>query len=96
MSLGVPLLVLLKRKNPSDPRQIELPLALEETRDFSLQQLPSAHPRLSACRGNLDMRNWLMPRRLTLLMWDQVSLMRHTPGEAYADYDRVFDKALER
>jgi hypothetical protein len=71
-------------------------LALEETREFSLQQLPSAHPRLSASCGNLDLRNWLMPRRLTLLMWDQAILMRHTPSEAYADYDRVFDKALER
>jgi hypothetical protein len=41
------------------------------------------------------MRNWLMPRRLTLLMWNQAFLMRHTPGEAYADHDRVFDEALE-
>ena len=31
------------------------------------------------------MRNWLTPRR----MWDQAFLMRHVPGEAFADYDRV-------
>jgi hypothetical protein len=40
--------------------------------------------------------SFLPPRRLTLLMWDQAFLMRHDPSEAYADYDRVFDEALER
>jgi hypothetical protein len=63
---------------------------------FPLQQTNPTHWRLSASRGNFDMRNWLTPRRLTLLMWDQAFLMRYVPGEAYADHDRVLDEALER
>jgi len=50
----------------------------------------------SVGHGNFEMRNWLTPRRLTLLMWDQAFLLRHAPGEAYAHYDRVLDEALER
>jgi len=29
-------------------------------------------------------------------MWDQAFLLRHAPGESYADYDRVLDEASER
>ncbi len=42
------------------------------------------------------MRGWLSPRRLTIVMWDQAFLMRHVPGESYADYDRVLDETIER
>ena len=64
--------------------------------DFPLQQSTLAHPRPGVSRGNFDRRNWLTPRRLTILLWDQAYLMRHAPDEAYADYDRVLDEALER
>lgn len=64
--------------------------------DFPLQQSSSAPLHFSVGRDNFDMRNWLTPRRLTVLIWDQAFLMRHAPGEAYADYDRVLDEALER
>jgi hypothetical protein len=100
MSLGAPLRVLLKGKLPSDPRRIELSvrLVLDETMDFSLQQLPSAHSRLDASRRNFDMRNWPMPCLLTLLMWDQAFLMRHALCESLEHRSltrRLTDRFLE-
>ena len=46
--------------------------------------------------GRFDMRAWLDPRRLTILMWDQSYLFRHAPGESFENYDRVLDEAIER
>jgi hypothetical protein len=46
--------------------------------------------------GLYDMREYLDPRRLTLVMWDQAYLMRHFPEQSYADYDRVLDEVIER
>lgn len=43
-----------------------------------------------------DMRDHLDPRRLTLIMWDTAFLLRHAPGGAYEDYDRVIGETLER
>lgn len=55
----------------------------------------SSHP-LHFTSGQFDMRDWLHPRRLTIVMWDQAFLLRHMPGESYADYDRVLDETIER
>jgi hypothetical protein len=46
--------------------------------------------------GKYDLRDHLIPRRLTLAMWDQAFLLRHIPGGSYEDYDRVLDEAIER
>ena len=46
--------------------------------------------------GAYDMRDDLKPRRLTLAMWDTIHLLRHGPGGALADYDRVLDETVER
>ncbi len=46
--------------------------------------------------GNYDMRNFLNPRRLTMVMWDQAFLLRHRPDEAFGDWDRVLDETIER
>ena len=45
---------------------------------------------------NYDMREHLLPRRLTLAMWDQAFALRHGPGGSFADYDRVLDETVER
>jgi hypothetical protein len=49
-----------------------------------------------AVTGALDMREQLTPRRLTLAMWDQAFVLRHGPGGAFADFDRVLDETIER
>lgn len=46
--------------------------------------------------SKFDCRELLTPRRLTIMMWDQAYLVRHLPGEAFADYGRVLDEAIER
>jgi hypothetical protein len=65
--------------------------------DFPNQQ--SADPAgdlLLPLHGRYDPRNHLNPRRLTIAMWDQAYLLRHQPGESFADWDRVLDEAVER
>jgi len=42
------------------------------------------------------MRAYLNPRRLTIAMWDQAFLLRHQPGESFADWDRVLEETIER
>lgn len=66
--------------------------------DFPLQQSGSPRRRLdlTGSAGQFDMRQWLDPRRLTIVMWDQAFLLRHVPGESYEDYERVLDEAIER
>lgn len=64
--------------------------------DFPLQQTVAARPSPAPLSGKFDMRDWLSPRRLAIVMWDQAFLMRHAAGESYADYDRVLDETLER
>jgi len=39
------------------------------------------------------MRDWLNPRHLPLVMWDQAFPPRRAPGASYADYDKVLDYA---
>jgi hypothetical protein len=51
---------------------------------------------LPPSRGAYDMRSHLVPRRLTMVMWDEAFLLRHQPGEGFADWDRVLDEAVER
>jgi hypothetical protein len=63
---------------------------------FPLQQSGSSHSRPAFHPGQFDIREQLDPRRLTIVMWDQAFLMRHLPGESYADYDRVLDETIER
>ncbi|MBN1542212.1 hypothetical protein JW992_08690, partial [candidate division KSB1 bacterium] len=43
-----------------------------------------------------DCREYLDPRRMTVIMWDQAFLLRHQPGESFADYDRVLEETVER
>lgn len=46
--------------------------------------------------GSFDMRDYLNPQRLTILMWDQAFLLRHDLGGSFEDYDRVLEETLER
>lgn len=49
-------------------------------------------------RNNLqdfDMRKYLSPNRLTVIMWDYTYLTRHMNGESFEDYDAVIDQAIE-
>jgi hypothetical protein len=64
--------------------------------DFPLQVTGRTKGRLAAGAGRFDMRDGLTPRRLTIAMWDQAYLMRHTAGGSFEDYDRVLDETLER
>ena len=62
-------------------------------------QVPSHSSKTSATRlpaGAFDPRDHLTPRRLTMAMWDQAFLLRHTPGGSFADWDRVLDETVER
>jgi len=49
-----------------------------------------------ASAAGFDMRDWLSPRRLTIVMWDQAFLLRHIPGESFQDFDRVLGQTVER
>lgn len=64
--------------------------------DFPMQQSGTPRNRPNTSAGLFDMRDWLNPRRLTIVMWDQAFLLRHVKGESYADYDRVLDETIER
>ena len=64
--------------------------------EFPLQQSGSAQNRQTFRPGQFDMRDWLSPRRLTIMMWDQAFLMRHGKGESFEDYSRVLDETIER
>lgn len=64
--------------------------------EFPLQSSGQARSQPAMNPGSFDMRDWLSPRRLTIVMWDQAFLMRHLPGESFADYDRVLDETIER
>ena len=46
--------------------------------------------------AGFDMRDWLNPRRMTVLMWDWAFLTRHMKGDSFEDYDRVLNEAVER
>ena len=50
----------------------------------------------AAAAGGFDPRDHLVPRRLTMAMWDQAFLLRHGPGGSFADWDRVLDETVER
>lgn len=55
----------------------------------------AAH-RVGALPDRFDMRDYLNPKRLTLVMWDVAYALRHVPGGSFADYDRVLDETAER
>ena len=46
--------------------------------------------------GSFDMRDWLDPRRVTVIMWDHAFLTRHMKGDSFEDYDKVLSEAAER
>ncbi len=46
--------------------------------------------------GEFDMRDWLDPRRVTVVMWDFTFLTRHVKGGSFEDYDRVLDEVADR
>ena len=64
--------------------------------DYPVQESSrTVHPTGTPSAG-FDMREWLHPRRMTMIMWDNAFLMRHMKGDAFEDYDRVLDEAMER
>ena len=66
--------------------------------DFPRQVTGNGDPQGAISRGNakFDCRKLLDPQRMTIMMWDQAYLVRHVPGESFADYGRVLDEAVER
>lgn len=46
--------------------------------------------------SSYDMRSALLPRRLTMIMWDNAFLLRHVPGGSYENFDKVLDETIER
>lgn len=46
--------------------------------------------------AKFDCRELLNPPRMTIMMWDQAYLVRHLPGESFADYKKVLGEAAER
>jgi hypothetical protein len=64
---------------------------------FPLQEPSKTTPPQAAQEPSLfDMRDYLTPSRLTIVMWDQAFLLRHVPGGSFEHYDRVLDEAIER
>jgi hypothetical protein len=63
---------------------------------FPLHQTGAAQNHFAVPAGIFNLRDRLNPRRLTTVMWDQAFLMRHVPGQSFADYDRVLDETIER
>ena len=61
------------------------------------RQVTGAMDQADAGTGALfDCRNLLDPQRLTIMMWDQAYLVRHLPGESFADYENVLTESCER
>jgi hypothetical protein len=50
----------------------------------------------SGTGGAFHMRDYLNPRRLTIVMWDCAFLLRHGPGGSFEDFDKVLDETVER
>ena len=64
--------------------------------DFPRQVAGTATTDRSGDNAKFDCRQQLDPRRLTIMMWDQAYLVRHLPGESFADYEKVLTEAGER
>lgn len=64
--------------------------------DFPPQQPSTTQGHLARPERPFDMRDWLTPPRLAVVMWDHTFLTRHVEGDSFADYDRVLDEAVER
>ena len=65
--------------------------------EFPLQvSSASSGAKPASAAGKFDMRDWLSPRRLTIVMWDQAFLLRHAEGCSFQDYDRVLDETVAR
>ncbi len=65
--------------------------------DFPMQFSGGVAPaRTTGPSSKWDIRESLLPRRLTMVMWDQCYALRHAPGGSFEDYDRVLDEAVER
>jgi hypothetical protein len=63
--------------------------------DYPIQETSLARSEGRIADG-FDMRNYLMPKRLTAVMWDFAFITRHVKGDSFEDYDRVLDEAIER
>jgi len=64
--------------------------------DYPIQESSTTKNKQKFSSNSFDMRDWLMPKRLTMLMWDYAFLTRHMKGDSFEDYDKVLDEALER
>ncbi len=64
--------------------------------DFPTQFSGPGKMATSSAGGGFGMRDWLSPRRLTMVMWDQAFLLRHIPGGSYENFDKVLDETIER
>ncbi|MGA3244698.1 MAG: cellulase-like family protein [Bacteroidota bacterium] len=64
--------------------------------DFPQQVTARTAQGNSGSDAKFDCRELLNPPRLTIMMWDQAYLVRHLPGESFADYEKVLGEAAER
>ncbi len=64
--------------------------------DYPVQESSRVATRTTVQQTGFDMRNWLRPKRLTMVMWDFAFLTRHVRGDSFEDYDRVLDEVVER
>jgi len=64
--------------------------------DFPSQESSRAKGTKQRQFSGFDMRDWLEPRRMTIIMWDWAFLTRHMKGDSFEDYDRVLNEAAER
>jgi len=56
----------------------------------------SSSPDQSTSLSTWDIREFLNPKRLTMIMWDTAYIQRHHKGGSFEDYDLVLDQAVER
>ena len=64
--------------------------------EYPKQESSRARSMMSREFEKFDMREWLEPRRMTVVMWDFAFLTRHMKGDSFEDYDKVLDEAIER
>ena len=63
--------------------------------EFPLQ-MASFRKGAAGTGSSWDMREELVPRRLTMVMWDNAFLLRHIPGGSFEDYEKVLEETIER
>ena len=64
--------------------------------DFPQQVTGRAAGVMAGNDPQFDCRTILEPKRLTIAMWDQAYLLRHLPGESFANFTKVLSGAAER